>query len=144
MSEEHPAGPPDETLRELLQRSRTLAVVGLSGRPDRASHYVALNLQTAGYRIIPVNPNEQLVLGERCYASLSQVPGKIDLVVVFRRPEHVEAVVDEAVRAGAGAVWMQLGIRHPEAARKAVEAGMEVVMDRCAWVEYQRLFGRQL
>ncbi|HVP37652.1 MAG TPA: CoA-binding protein [Candidatus Saccharimonadales bacterium] len=142
MPEPRSPEPPDEQLRGLLQRSRTLAVVGLSDRPERASYQVAQNLRAAGYRIIPVNPRLPAVLGEKCYPSLADVPEKVDLVVVFRRPEFVEPVVDEAIRAAVPAVWMQLGVRHPAAARKAREAGLEVVMDRCAWVEYQRLFGR--
>jgi uncharacterized protein len=144
MSPSQPLDPPDEVLRELLQRSRTLAVVGLSDRPGRPSFEVSQNLQNAGYRVIPVNPNAGSVLGERSYASLAEVPEKVDMVVVFRQPQFVEPIVDQAIRAGVPAVWMQVGIRNPEAALKARDAGLDVVMDRCAWMEYQRLFGRQL
>ena len=141
MTSDRPAEPPDELLRELLLRSRTLAVVGLSERPDRPSHEVARRLKEAGYRIIPVNPNAGSVLGEPSYPSLREVPGPVDMAVVFRRPEHVGAVVDEAIQAKVPVVWMQLGIREPEAARRAEAAGIEVIMDRCTWIEYQRLFG---
>ncbi|MBI5835746.1 MAG: CoA-binding protein [Candidatus Eisenbacteria bacterium] len=136
--------PPEELLRNVLRRSRTLAVVGLSNSPERPSHYVARNLQLAGYRVIPVNPAVKTALGERSYASLLDVPGTVDLVLVFRRSQFVEPVVDDAIRAGARAVWMQVGVRHPAAARKAREAGLDVVMDRCAWVEYQKFFGPRL
>ena len=137
-------GPPDEILREILSHSRILAVVGLSNRPERASHYVSQSLQHAGYRIIPVNPNESRVLGETCYPTVSQIPDRVDMVIIFRRPEFAGAVVDEAIRKKARAIWMQVGVRDAAAARRAREAGLHVVMDRCAWVDYQRLFGRRL
>jgi len=136
------SNPPDEQIREILTHSRTLA--GLSTRPERASHYVSTSLKHAGYRIIPVNPAHDEVLGERCYPRLAEIPEKVDMVIVFRRPEFVEPVVDEAIGLGVPAVWMQVGVRHQDAARKAQEAGLQVVMDRCAWVDYQRLFGRRM
>ena len=138
------SNPPDEQLREILSHSRTLAVVGMSNRAERASHYVSTSLQHAGYRIVPVNPNLQEVLGTRCYPSLSEIPEPVDMVLIFRRPEFVSPVVDEAIRNKVPTVWMQVGVSHPGAARRAIEAGLQVVMDRCAWVDYQRLFGRRL
>jgi len=138
------SNPPDEQLREILTQSRTLAVVGLSDRPERPSHYVSQSLQHAGYRIIPVNPNQKKVLGETCYRSLREIPEKIDLAIVFRRPEFVEPVVEDAIAAKVPALWLQVGVKHPAAARKASVAGLQVIMDRCAWVDYQRLFGRRL
>ncbi len=135
---------PDEKLRELLRSARTLAVVGLSDNSERASHFVAHALQLAGYHIIPVNPHHREVLGEKCYPSLADLPSPPDMVVIFRRPEYVKEIVRQAIALGARSIWMQVGIRDPEAARKAREAGLTVVMDRCSWVEYQRLFGRRL
>ena len=133
-----------ERLRDILTRARTLAVVGLSDRPDRPSHYVAQCLQHAGYRIVPVNPRLERVLGETCYPSLRELPVRPDLVLVFRRPEFVGPVVDDAIAAKVTLLWLQVGVRNLEAARAAVGAGLEVVMDRCAWVDYQRLFGRRI
>ena len=119
------------TIPELLRSSRTIAVVGLSNNPLRPSHGVAEYMQRAGYRIIPVNPGEQEILGERCYARLEDVPEKVDIVDVFRRSEFVPEIVESAIRIGARAVWMQEGVVHEEAAARAREAGLTVVMDRC-------------
>jgi predicted CoA-binding protein len=127
------------SIEEILLESKTIAVVGLSPRPDRDSHGVAKYLQSQGYRIIPVNPAIQEVLGERCYPSLRDVPERIDLVDIFRRPEGVPAVVDEAIEVGARAVWMQKGVVHEEAARKARSRGLDLVMDRCAHCEHEAL-----
>lgn len=138
------SNPPDEQLRDILSHSRTLAVVGMSNRVERASHYVATSLQHAGYRIVPVNPMLKEVLGTRCFASLTEIPEPVDMVLIFRRPEYVEPVVEEAIRNKVATIWMQVGVTHPAAARRAIEAGLQVVMDRCAWVDYQRLFGRRL
>jgi predicted CoA-binding protein len=123
--------PPDEELRSILQRTRTIAVVGLSSRPERDSNRVARYLQSHGYRIIPVNPNETEVLGERAYPTLLEVPEPVDLVDVFRRPSSTPEVAERAVAVGAPVVWLQLGIESDEARRIAEEAGLTVVMDLC-------------
>lgn len=130
-----------EAIRSLLQQARTIAVVGISARHDRPSHEVAHYLQRAGYTIIPVNPAYEEVLGQKCYPSLHEVPGKIDLVDVFRKPAEVMAVVDEAIAVGAGSVWLQLGVIAPDAADKAAAAGLKVVSDRCTKIEHRRLIG---
>jgi uncharacterized protein len=127
-----------ETIKRILDDCRTIAVVGLSSKSTRPSHGVAGYMQRAGYRIIPVNPNETEVLGERSYAALTDVPDKIDLVDVFRRSEEAGAVVDEAIAIGARAVWLQEGVIDDEAARRALDAGLLVVMDRCWLKEHVR------
>lgn len=126
-------------IAELLRTSKTIAVVGLSSNRFRPSYGVAEYMQEAGYRIIPVNPAESEVLGEKCYPALGDVPEKIDIVDVFRRPEFVPAIVDEAIAAGARAIWMQEGVVHEEAAEKARKAGLFVVMDRCILKDHARL-----
>ncbi|MDX9718270.1 MAG: CoA-binding protein [Thauera sp.] len=131
-----------EAIRKLLQGSRTIAIVGISAKHDRPSHEVAHYLQKAGYKIIPVNPAYAEVLGEKCYPSLRDIPVKIDIVDVFRKPSDVLPVVDEAIAVGAGCVWMQLGVIAPEAAQKAAEAGLQVVVDLCTKIEHSRLIGR--
>jgi len=136
----------DQEIRELLTAARTIAVVGISDDPERDSYMVAEFLQRQGYRIIPVNPrlvnlNIQ-VLGEKPYATLRDVPEKIDIVDIFRRPETVMPVIEDAIAAGAGAVWMQLSIVNEEAAARAEAAGLNVVMNRCMAVEYRRLMPR--
>jgi predicted CoA-binding protein len=136
----------DQEIRELLTAARTIAVVGISDDPERDSYMVAEFLQRQGYRIIPVNPrlvnlNIQ-VLGEKPYATLRDVPEKIDIVDIFRRPETVMPVIEDAIAAGAGAVWMQLSIVNEEAAARAEAAGLKVVMNRCMAVEYRRLMPR--
>jgi predicted CoA-binding protein len=136
----------DQEIRELLTAARTVAVVGISDDPERDSYMVAEFLQRQGYRIIPVNPrlvnlNIQ-VLGEKPYATLRDVPEKIDIVDIFRRPETVMPVIEDAIAAGAGAVWMQLSIVNKEAAARAEAAGLKVVMNRCMAVEYRRLMPR--
>lgn len=130
-----------EAIRSLLQQARTIAVVGISARHDRPSHEVAHYLQRAGYTIIPVNPAYEEVLGQKCYPNLHEVPVKIDLVNVFRKPAEVMAVVDEAIAVGAGSVWLQLGVIAPDAADKAAAAGLKVVSDRCTKIEHRRLIG---
>ena len=130
-----------EAIRSLLQQARTIAVVGISARHDRPSHEVAHYLQRAGYTIIPVNPAYEEVLGQKCYPSLHEVPGKIDLVDVFRKPAEVMGVVDEAIAVGVGSVWLQLGVIAPDAADKAAAAGLKVVSDRCTKIEHRRLIG---
>jgi len=116
---------------KILRSARTIAVVGLSANPRRPSHGVARYLQRAGYRIIPVNPNVSEVLGERAYATLSELPGPVDVVEVFRRSEYAGAIVDEAIAIGAGAVWLQDGVVDDAAAERARAAGLDVVMDDC-------------
>jgi predicted CoA-binding protein len=123
----------------ILGEARTIAVVGLSARRFRPSHGVAEYLQRAGYRIIPVNPKIAEVLGERSYASLDEVPEPVDIVDIFRRPEHVPAIVEAAIRKGAKTIWMQEGVVHEEAARRAESAGLAVIMDRCILKEHKRL-----
>jgi predicted CoA-binding protein len=127
------------TIPEILETCRTLAVVGLSSSVWRPSYGVSEYMQSAGYRIVPVNPNEAEVLGERAWPSLEDVPVPVDLVNVFRRPEHVPGIVWSAIRIGARVVWLQEGVVHHEAARRAREAGLEVVMDRCLLKEHMAL-----
>ena len=122
---------------EILATAKVIAVVGLSSRDWRASYQIAEYLQSAGYRIIPINPTETEVLGAKAYASLEDVPEPIDVVNVFRRSESVPPVVESAVRVGAKAVWMQEGVIHEEAARRARAAGLRVVMDRCILKEHR-------
>ncbi len=131
--------PPDDRLRQLLTDARTIAVVGLSSSPTRASHSVARYLQNHGYRIIPVNPHETEVLGERAYESLADIPEKVDVVDVFRRPEYTVEVAEDAVKLGAKLFWLQSGIVNEEAQRIAQEGGLDVVMDACMKIEHQRL-----
>jgi predicted CoA-binding protein len=123
---------------ELLQKYQTIAVVGLSSNPMRPSYAVTEYMQAAGYRIIPVNPNETEVLGEKSYARLEDVPEKIEIVNVFRRAEEVPPVVESAIRVGAKVIWMQLGIENEEAAEKARSAGLVVIEDACILVEHRR------
>ncbi len=125
----------------ILRSARTIAVVGLSSNPMRASHGVAEYLKSAGYRIIPVNPNETEVLGERSYARLEDVPEPVDIVDVFRRAEEVPAVAESAIGIGAKVLWMQLGIENAEAAERARAAGLVVVEDACLLVEHKRRRG---
>ena len=126
-------------IAEILKSSRTIAVVGLSSNPMRPSNGVAEYLRRAGYRIIPVNPKETEVLGEKCYARLEDILEKIDIVDIFRRPEYVPEVVDSAIRIGAKTIWMQEGVIHEAAAAQARKAGLEVVMDRCILKEHRKL-----
>lgn len=123
-----------ETIESILRICRTIAVVGLSSDQFRPSYGVAAYMQRAGYRVIPVNPNESEVLGERSYVTIAEVPGEIDLVDVFRRSDAAGAVVDEAIAIGAKAVWLQEGVIDHDAAKRAEDAGLLVVMDRC-WLK---------
>lgn len=123
-----------ETIKEILEKCKTIAVVGLSSNPMRASNGVASFMQKKGYKIVPVNPNESMVLGEKAFMNLSAVEEKIDLVDVFRRSEEAGAVVDEAIEIGAKAVWLQEGVVDDAAAKRAEKAGLLVVMDRC-WLK---------
>ncbi len=123
----------------LLREARVIAVVGLSSDEFRPSHGVAAYMQQAGYRILPVNPNETEVLGEKAYARLEDVPEKIDIVDIFRRSQFVRGIVESAIRIGAKAIWMQEGVADEEAAKLARAAGLAVVMDRCILKDHRRL-----
>jgi predicted CoA-binding protein len=127
--------------REILRKFRTFAVVGLSPKPHRDSHRVAQFLQEHGYRIIPVRPGADSILGEKCYATLTEIPEKVDVVDLFRRSEAVAPFVGEAIAIQAKVVWMQLGVIHEEAAEKARRAGLLVIMDHCPVIEYRKHFG---
>lgn len=131
----------EETIKRILDDCRTIAVVGLSSSPGRASHGVAGYMRRQGYKVIPVNPNETEVFGEKAYASLAEVPEKIDLVDVFRRSGEAGAAVDEAIAVGAQAVWLQEGVIDQAAAQRAAQAGLLVVMDRC-WLKEHARFAR--
>jgi len=129
----------DAEMTQLLRRAKTIAVVGLSSNPMRPSFGVSRFLQRQGYRVIPVNPNETEVLGEKAYPSVKDVPGPIDIVNIFRRPARVPEVVDDALGKGVSCIWMQEGVVNHEAAAKAEQAGMSVVMDKCILRELARL-----
>lgn len=131
----------DETMKEILENSKTVASVGLSGNPNKVSHGVGLFLMNHGYQVIPVNPTTDEILGEKSYPDLSSVPQKIDVVQIFRRPEDIPPIVDEAIEVGAKAIWMQEGIVNEEAAQKAREAGLQVVMDACMRATYRQMIG---
>ncbi len=130
-----------EEIREILGRVRTIAVVGLSDNPERDSYRVAEYLQAQGCRIIPVNPNAREILGQKVCASLREISEPVDIVDIFRKPEAVPAIVDEAIAIGAKCVWMQSGIAHNAAADKARQAGLLVVMSRCLMVEHRAVKG---
>jgi uncharacterized protein len=127
------------SIEDLLRRAKTIAVVGLSSNPMRASHGVSAYMQAQGYRIIPVNPQEEFVLGEKSYKSLLEVPEKVDIVDVFRRSEFVPEIVDEAIQIKAPAIWLQEGVIHEAAAEKARQAGLFVVMDQCILIEHRKI-----
>jgi predicted CoA-binding protein len=127
------------TIPELLKTSRTIAVVGLSNKRFRPSYGVSEYMQRNGYRIIPVNPFEKAVLGEKCYPDLDSIPERVDIVDIFRRAEFVPEIVEAAIRIGARAVWMQEGVVHEEAAARARGAGLDVVMDRCILKDHRRM-----
>lgn len=131
--------PANEEIRDLLARTRTIAVVGLSPRPERPSHRIARRLQSWGYRVVPVRPAVSEVLGEKAYQRLAEVPDRIDLVDVFRAAEQVGPIVEQCIALGLPAIWIQEGIVNEPAAERARAAGMIVVMDRCISVEYRRL-----
>ena len=130
-----------ETLRQILATTRTIAVVGLSPNASRPSHAVASYLQAHGYHIVPVNPNCQEILGERCYASLTAIPERVDLIDVFRRTEDVAPIARQAVEIGAKTFWQQIGVANEEAARIARAAGLNSVMNRCMKADHGRLIG---
>jgi len=135
----------DDSLRRILKRSRTIAVVGVSANPVRPSYFVARYLGLKGFRVIPVNPGlaGQTLFGETFYASLVDIPHDVDMVDIFRKPDAVPALLDEALARWPDlqTIWMQIGVTHPEAAAKAEARGVTVVQDRCPKIEYQRLFG---
>ena len=130
-----------QTLRRILKENRTIAVVGLSAKWHRPSFFAAKYLQDHGYRIIPVNPNYDEVLGEKSYPDLRSVPEPVDVVDLFQRAERVAPYVDDAIAVGARVVWMQIGVINEQAAARAREAGLDVVMNRCMKIEHARLYG---
>jgi len=130
-----------ETIKRILSESKTIAVVGLSATWNRPSHFAAKYMKAHGYKIIPVNPAYEEVLGEKCYKSLLDIPEPVDIVDIFRRSEDVPPIVEDAIKIGAKVVWMQLTVVNEEAAGKAREAGLEVVMNRCVKIEHGRFFG---
>jgi len=132
--------PQTDPVTELLRRARTIAVVGLSADPLRPSHGVSAYMQSQGYCIIPVNPQIEFCLGEKAHASLLEVPEKIDIVNIFRRPEFVEEIVDQAIQLKVPAIWMQEDVIHEKAAEKARQAGIFVVMDRCILQDHRARF----
>ena len=134
----------DENLKDILTGYKTVAIVGISPKEDRPSYIVASYLQSKGYRIIPVRPDGDTILGEKVYHSLMEIPKEIevDVVDIFRRSEDVPPIVDEAIQRGAEVVWMQEGVVHKEAGAKAEKAGLKVVLDRCMKKEHQRLINQ--
>ncbi|MFA6988999.1 MAG: CoA-binding protein [Candidatus Gastranaerophilaceae bacterium] len=130
----------NEEIKEILQNSKTIAIVGLSTDKLKDSFKVAEYLQKHGYKIIPVNPKYLEVLEEKCYPDLQSIPEKVDIVDIFRKPEAVPAIVDDAIEAGAKVIWMQLGICHNEAAKKAQNTGLKVVMNKCIKVEHALMY----
>jgi uncharacterized protein len=133
----------DSVLKEILLSAKTIASVGVSSNPNKESYRIAAYLKAQGYRVIPVNPTVSEIMGEKSYPDLQSIPEKIDVVQVFRRPEDVPPVVDDAIKAGAKVVWMQEGIVNEEAAEKARNAGLQVVMDTCMRVAHRSLIGAQ-
>jgi predicted CoA-binding protein len=129
------------TLRRILRDSRVIAVVGLSADWFRPSYFAAKYMQEHGYRVIPVNPKYPEILGAKCYASLREIPEKVDLVDVFRKAQDVLPIAEDAIAIGARVLWQQLGVRNEEAAARARAAGLESIMDRCVKIEHGRLFG---
>lgn len=134
----------DQMMKDILLSARTVASVGLSSNPEKESFWIVSYLQNQGYRIIPINPGADEILGEKAYPDLESIPEKIDVVQVFRRSEDVPPVVESAIKVGAKVVWMQEGIVNEEAAQKARQAGLQVVMDACMRVTHRRLIGEKL
>jgi predicted CoA-binding protein len=131
-----------DAIARIVRGARTIAIVGLSPNELRPSNFVGFYLQRHGYRVIPVNPRETEILGQRSYPSLADIPDHVDVVDVFRRPDAVPAIAEEAVAIGAGALWLQFGVISPEGAAIARAGGLGVVMDRCLKVEHARVLGR--
>lgn len=131
--------PTDDTLRTLLTSATTIAMVGASANPEKASHGIMKQMLAAGYRVIPVNPKETEVLGEKAYASLAEIPDRIDIVDVFRKSEDTPAIADEAVAIGAKTLWLQLGVTSEDAATRAKAGGLTVIMDKCIGATHQAL-----
>ena len=134
----------DKEMKEILLATKTIASVGLSGNQEKESYWIASYLKEQGYRVIPVNPTATEILGEKAYPDLESVPEKIDVVQVFRKPEDVPPVVEDAVKVGAKVVWMQEGIVNEAAAKRARDAGLQVVMDACMRATHRRLIGPKL
>ena len=132
----------DAGLRRILENNKVIAMVGISPKEDRPSNIVARFLMAHGYTVIPVNPGQREILGQTCYAGLTEIPVKVDMVDVFRKSEDVPAIAEDAIAIGAKVLWLQLGVIHEEAARCAAAAGLEVVMDRCPKIELSRLYSR--
>ena len=133
----------DQTMKDILLSTKTIASVGLSSNTEKESYWIVSYLKEQGYHIFPVNPTATEILGEKAYPDLESVPEKIDVVQVFRKPEDVVPVVDDAIKVGAKVVWMQEGIINEEAAQKAREAGLQVVMDACMRATHRRLIGER-
>lgn len=133
--------PSTEEIKRILSENKTIAVVGLSPKWNRPSHFAAKYMKEHGYKIIPVNPGYDQILGEKCYKSLLDIPEPVDIVDIFRRSKDVPPIVEDAIKIGAKVVWMQLTVVNEEAAQRAREAGLEVVMNRCVKIEYGRIFG---
>jgi predicted CoA-binding protein len=131
--------PPSDEVKAILENTKTVAVVGISPKTERDSHKVARYLKEHGYRIVPVNPGQKKILGETCYPNLMAIPFPVDMVDIFRRPEAVPQIVDDAVAIGAKVVWMQLGIAHNASAKKAGKSGLTVVMNKCTKIEHMHL-----
>ena len=129
-----------DALRTILEKYKTLVVVGLSSKPSRPSYGVSAYMLSQGYRIIPVNPHEESVLGQKAYASLEEVPESVELVVIFRRSEYVPEIIEGAIHRGAKVIWMQEGVTHEEAAARARAAGLTVIQDRCILKEHAKRF----
>lgn len=125
----------------ILAQARTIAMVGLSANPFRPSHFAAIYMLAEGYHVIPVNPREQVILGQRCYPSLREIPEPVDIVDIFRDPAAVPPIVEEAIAIGAKVIWMQIGVINEGAAERARSAGLAVVMDACVKIEHARFFG---
>ena len=130
-----------DTVRRILRRAKTIAVVGLSAQWHRPSYFAAKYLQEHGYRVIPVNPGYPEILGEKCYKSLREIPEKVDVVDCFRRSAEIPAIADDAIAIGAKVLWMQLGVENGDARKKAEAAGLEVIENRCMKIEHGRFFG---
>jgi predicted CoA-binding protein len=143
MSNQHceiPAyNPPSEEIKAILENHRTVAIVGLSPKPERDSYKVAKYLKEKHYRIVPVNPGQKEILGEKSYPNLKAIPFPVDIVDVFRKPDAIPPIVDDAIEIGAKTVWMQLGLAHNQAADKARKAGLEVVMNKCIKIEHMNM-----